>query len=76
LGFGRSGLVYATRYEADIGAWDKWGQMAKLYGVRSEILNAQQAKAMTPGRTTTWLAGVSAPADGPAEPNLAAPGMV
>jgi len=76
LGFRRSGLVYATRNEADIAAWDKWGQMAKQYGVRSDILNARQAKAMTPGSTTDWLGGVSAPTDGAAEPRLAAPGIV
>ncbi len=76
LGFRRSGLVYATRNEADIAAWDKWGQMAKQYGVRSDILNARQAKAMTPGSATDWLGGVSAPTDGAAEPRLAAPGIV
>lgn len=76
LGFRRSGLVYATRNEADIAAWDAWGQMAKEYGVRSDILNAQQAKALTPGSTTNWLGGVSAPDDGAAEPRLAAPGIV
>ena len=68
LGFRRSGLVYATRNEDDIAAWEKWGQMAKHYGVRSDMLSAEQAKAMTPGSTTNWLGGVSSPTDGHAEP--------
>lgn len=76
LGFRRSGLVYATRNEEDIAAWDKWGQMAKQYGVRSDILSAEQAKAMTPGSTTEWLGGVSSPTDGYAAPRLASPGLV
>ena len=75
LGFRRTGLVYATRNPAEIGAWDAWGRMAKAYGVRSDILSAAQAKAMTPGSTTDWLGGVSSPTDGHAEPSLAAPGL-
>ncbi|NIF21799.1 NAD(P)/FAD-dependent oxidoreductase [Candidatus Pantoea multigeneris] len=76
LGFRRSGLVYATGNESDIAAWEKWGQMAKQYGVRSDILNAEQAKAMTPGSTSRWLGGVSSPTDGHAEPRLASAGLV
>lgn len=75
LGFRRSGLVYATRNEADIAAWESWNRMAKNYGVHSEILTAERAKAMTPGSTTRWLGGVSSPTDGHAEPRLAAPGL-
>lgn len=76
LGFRRSGLVYATRSEADIAAWDSWNRMAKNYGVHSEILTGEQAKALTPGSTTNWLGGVSSPTDGHAEPRLASAGLV
>ncbi len=58
LGFRRSGLVYATRDPAEIAAWENWGKMARHYDVRSHILNAAGAKALTPGSTTDWL-GVS-----------------
>ncbi|MFS2224994.1 NAD(P)/FAD-dependent oxidoreductase [Pantoea sp. B65] len=75
LGFRRTGLVYATRDQSEIDAWDNWGKMAKSYDVRSDILNAAQAKAMTPGSTSAWLGGVSSPTDGHAEPSLAAPGL-
>ncbi|WP_067710065.1 FAD-binding oxidoreductase [Erwinia sp. ErVv1] len=75
LGFRRSGLVYATSSQEDINAWDRWGQMAKAYGVRSDILTAAQAKAMTPGSTSRWLGGVSSPTDGHAEPSLASAGL-
>ncbi|MBT0726685.1 FAD-binding oxidoreductase [Rosenbergiella australiborealis] len=76
LGFRRTGLVYATRNEQDIAAWDKWNQMAKNYHIRSNILNAEQAKQMTPGSTTSWKGGVHSPDDGHAEPSMAAPGLV
>ena len=75
LGFRRSGLIYATRSEADIAAWERWNRMAKNYDVQSEILTADRAKAMTPGSTSRWLGGVSSPTDGHAEPRLAAPGL-
>jgi glycine/D-amino acid oxidase-like deaminating enzyme len=75
LGFRRSGLVYATGNQNDINAWEKWGQMARHYGVRSDILTADQAKAMTPGSTSRWAGGVSSPTDGHAEPAMAAPGL-
>ncbi|BEO69114.1 oxidoreductase (plasmid) [Serratia marcescens] len=75
LGFRRSGLVYATGNQDDIDAWDKWGQMAKSYGVRSDILTAEQAKAMTPGSTSSWRGGVSSPTDGHAEPAWASAGL-
>lgn len=57
LGFRRSGLVYATRDPAEIAAWENWGKMARHYDVRSHILNAAGAKALTPGSTTDWLGG-------------------
>ncbi|KGT97980.1 NAD(P)/FAD-dependent oxidoreductase, partial [Dickeya fangzhongdai] len=75
LGFRRSGLLYTSQDQTEIDAWDQWGKMAKGYGVRSDILNAEQAKAMTPGSTTVWLGGVSSPTDGHAEPALACAGL-
>ncbi|GAA0485339.1 FAD-binding oxidoreductase [Tatumella punctata] len=76
LGFRKTGLVYATRNEQDIAAWDNWGKMAKSYDIRSQILNASQARALTPGSTTDWKGGVHSPDDGHAEPSMAAPGLV
>ncbi|CAO96430.1 NAD(P)/FAD-dependent oxidoreductase [Erwinia tasmaniensis] len=75
LGFRRSGLVYATQSEQDLNAWEAWNRMAQGYGVRSEILTADGAKAMTPGSTSRWLGGISSPTDGHAEPSLAAPAL-
>ncbi|MGM3175495.1 NAD(P)/FAD-dependent oxidoreductase [Dickeya lacustris] len=75
LGFRRSGLLYTTQDQAEIDAWACWGQMAKAYGVRSDMLTAEQAKAMTPGSTSAWLGGVSSPTDGHAEPALACAGL-
>ncbi|MGG6099105.1 NAD(P)/FAD-dependent oxidoreductase [Pantoea allii] len=76
VGFRASGLVYATRTEKDIRNWDNWGKMAKQYGIRSRMLSAAEAKAMTPGSTTAWNGGVHSPDDGHADPALAAPGLM
>ena len=76
LGFRRSGLVYATQDQSEIDAREKWGQIAKQYGVESHIPTASAAKAMTPGSSTARLGGVSSPTDGYAEPARAAPGLV
>ena len=76
VGFRASGLVYATRTEKDIRNWDNWGKMAKQYGIRSRMLSAAEAKAMTPGSTTAWHGGVHSPDDGHADPALAAPGLM
>ncbi|WP_432413131.1 NAD(P)/FAD-dependent oxidoreductase [Pantoea allii] len=76
VGFRASGLVYATRTEKDIRNWDNWGKMAKQYGIRSLMLSAAEAKAMTPGSTTAWNGGVHSPDDGHADPALAAPGLM
>lgn len=75
LGFRRTGLIYATQEQSDLETWEKWKQMAKQYGVQSDVLTAEQIGAMTPGGTTKWLGGVSSPTDGHAEPRLAAPGL-
>ncbi len=76
VGFRATGLVYATCTEKDIRNWDNWGKMAKQYGIRSQILNAAEAKAMTPGSRTAWKGGVHSPDDGYADPALAAPGLM
>lgn len=75
LGFRNTGLVYATKKQEEIDAWEKWGQMAKNYGMHSEILTATRAKELTAGSVSTWLGGVYSPTDGHAEPSLAAPGL-
>ncbi|QOI55217.1 NAD(P)/FAD-dependent oxidoreductase [Rouxiella badensis] len=75
LGFRNTGLVYATKKQEEIDAWEKWGQMAKNYGMYSEILTAARAKELTQGSVSHWLGGVYSPTDGHAEPSLAAPGL-
>jgi glycine/D-amino acid oxidase-like deaminating enzyme len=75
LGFRRSGLVYATNSPTDIANWEKWGQMAKGYGVDTRMLNAAETSALLPGNSRQWLGGVHSPTDGRAEPGLAVPIM-
>lgn len=75
LGFRNTGLLYATKQQAEIDAWTTWGEMAKNYGMHSEILTAAHAKTLTAGSTSDWLGGVYSPTDGHAEPSLAAPGL-
>lgn len=76
LGFRQTGLVYATRDESEIASWEKWRDMARQYDVKSHILDATQAKSMTPGSVSDWIGGVHSPDDGHADPGLAAPGLI
>ena len=70
-GFRQSGLVYASNNEADIAIWEKWGRIAREFGVDTRMLSSAETAALLPGNSRTWLGGVHSPTDGRAEPKLA-----
>lgn len=70
-GFRQSGLVYASNSQADIATWEKWGRVAREFGVDTRMLSSAEAAALLPGNSRTWLGGVQSPSDGRAEPELA-----
>lgn len=73
VGYRRPGLIYVTKKQTEIDAWEAWGKKARDFGVRSDMLTSAQARAHLPVSTSTWLGGVLSPNDGYAEPALVAP---
>ncbi len=74
-GFRRTGLVYVTTRKADLAQWEAWTLQAREHQMRSRVLSAAEAKAMTPGSAQDWIGGVHSPTDGRAEPALAGPAI-
>jgi glycine/D-amino acid oxidase-like deaminating enzyme len=70
-GFRETGLVYASNNAADIATWEKWGRIARDYGVDTRMLSSAEAREKLPGNSRSWLGGVYSPTDGRAEPELA-----
>ncbi|WP_431324077.1 NAD(P)/FAD-dependent oxidoreductase [Rhizobium sp. YTU87027] len=70
-GFRRTGLVYASNNMSDVATWEKWGRVAREFGVDTRMLSSAEAAALLPGNSRKWLGGVHSPADGRAEPELA-----
>lgn len=75
LGFQRKGLIYVTRDPATIATWEKWGELARPFGIDTRMLSAAEARAMATGTADSWIGGVYSPTDGKAEPALAAPAI-
>jgi len=75
VGFRRTGLIYATRSEAELERWRRWVEMARGYQFHSRVLSAGEAKAMVPGPGEGWIGGIHSPNDGLAEPRKAAPAI-
>lgn len=75
LGFQRKGLIYVTKDPATIGTWEKWGELARPFGIDTRMLSAAEARAMATGTADSWIGGVYSPTDGKAEPALAAPAI-
>ncbi len=76
VGFRACGVTFLTESEAELGAWRTWKEMAAGYGVKSELLSAEQARRRMPGGTTgAWVGGLTTAEDGRAEPGRVAPYM-
>ena len=75
LGFRRKGLIYVTRDPATLATWERWGQLARPFGVDTRMLSAAEARSMATGTADAWIGGVHSPTDGRAEPSLAAPAI-
>lgn len=74
-GFQRKGLIYVTKDPATLAMWERWGGIAKPFGVDTRMLSAAEAKSMATGTADAWIGGVYSPTDGKAEPSLAAPAI-
>lgn len=74
-GFRRSGLIYATKDQAELDTWAGWIDSARPYQVRHQVLTGAETRALTPGNEQDWIGGIHAPTDGRAEPAMAAPAL-
>jgi glycine/D-amino acid oxidase-like deaminating enzyme len=74
-GFRRNGLVYVTKDEKQLADWRKWVDMASAYQAPVRMIDAAEARRLTPGNEQAWIGGVVSPNDGRAEPALAAPAI-
>lgn len=74
-GFRRKGLVYVTKDPKQLANWQAWIDMAGKYQVPQRIIDANEAKSLTPGNEQEWIGGMVSPQDGRAEPAKAAPAL-
>jgi glycine/D-amino acid oxidase-like deaminating enzyme len=74
-GFRRNGLVFVTKDEKQLAEWRAWVEMASAYQAPVRMVDAAEARRLTPGNEQAWIGGVISPNDGRAEPALAAPAI-
>jgi glycine/D-amino acid oxidase-like deaminating enzyme len=74
-GFRRNGLVYVTKDEKQLAEWRAWVEMASAYQAPVRMIDAAEARRLTPGNDQAWIGGVVSPNDGRAEPAMAAPAI-
>ncbi len=80
MGFRRAGLTYVTKDPAQLAGWQAWLDMAQPYQVQARVIDAAEARRLTPGNQQAgneqdWVGGVVSPHDGRAEPAMAAPAL-
>lgn len=75
MGFRRNGLVYVTKDPQQLANWRSWLDTAQGYQVQARMIDAEEAKRLTPGNEQDWIGGVVSPRDGRAEPAMAAPAL-
>ena len=75
MGFRRKGTLWVTTSPTQLATWTGWVEMAGKYQARNRVLDAAEARAMTPGTNEPWLGGVHSPNDGRAEPAMAVPAL-
>ncbi|PRX32856.1 glycine/D-amino acid oxidase-like deaminating enzyme [Paraburkholderia sp. BL18I3N2] len=74
-GFRRSGLLYLSNDDDELGGWTRWCDFARTAGVKTEVLGSKQANERAAATGRTWKGGVFAPTDGTADPANAAPAV-
>lgn len=74
LGFRQCGVTFLSDNEEEIASWEVWIKEAQSKGVQSQLLSAVDARRLAPGGSSiNWLAGLTTPSDGRAEPSRVAP---
>ncbi|WP_198378217.1 NAD(P)/FAD-dependent oxidoreductase [Neoroseomonas rubea] len=75
MGFRRNGLVYVTKDPKELAEWRAWLDKAQPYQTGARLIDAAEAKRLTPGNEQQWIGGIVSPRDGRAEPAMAAPAL-
>ena len=74
-GFRRCGLFYVSNDESEIETWARWGEYARSIGVKTRMLNSQEATERGQFTKQVWKGGVHSQMDGIADPGLAVPAV-
>lgn len=74
-GFRRCGLFYVSNNAAEIETWARWGKYARSIGVKTRMLNSQEATEHGKFTGQVWKGGVHSQMDGIADPGLAVPAV-
>lgn len=76
VGFNRCGIVYLCATEAQLAAKTRWyEEIGKPHGLAMRLIAPAEAAALMPGAAGPWRGGLFSPADGRAEPFMAAPAI-
>ena len=74
-GFRRCGLFYVSNNPEEIETWTRWGEFARSVGVKTRMLNAQEATERGGFTRQQWKGGVHSEQDGIANPGIAVPAV-
>ena len=74
-GFRRCGLFYVSNDASEIDTWARWGEYARSIGVKTRMLNSQEATEKGGFTGKVWKGGVHSQMDGIADPGLAVPSV-
>ena len=76
VGFNRCGIVYLCETDAQLAAKTRWyEETGKPHGLETRLISPAEAAELMPGTAGNWLGGLFSPADGRAEPFIAAPAI-
>ncbi len=74
-GFRQCGIVYLCETDAELAAREKWYvENARPFGLDTRLVSGEEAGPLQPGSTRQWKGALYSPADGRAEPFIAAAG--
>jgi glycine/D-amino acid oxidase-like deaminating enzyme len=73
IGFRRCGLLYLSDDEAEIETWARWRDLARPFGLTTEVLGTTEAALHGKATNRPWKGGVFSPSDGIADPARAGP---
>ena len=74
-GFRRCGLFYVSNDDTELDTWARWGDYARSIGVKTRMLDSQQATEHGKFTGQVWKGGVHSQMDGIADPGLAVPAV-